>query len=69
MMTVHAHLHANLIAQHPSRIREGVQRYGIAGTTLLLQEGPDLLPVLQPPLMIDLRGYTLSMVALSLIHI
>ena len=68
MMTVHAHLHANLIAQHPSRIRDGVQRYGIAVTTLLLQEGPDLLPVLQPPLMIDLRGYTLSMVARLLVE-
>ena len=68
MMTAHAQLQANLIAQHPSRVRDGVQRYGIQVKTLMLQEEPDILPAMQAPLMIDLRGYTLSMVARLLVE-
>lgn len=58
-----------LIAQNPHPVRDGLCHYGIHVRTLLLQEGGDLLPVTEPPLIIDLRGQTLQDVAQLLLAV
>ncbi len=58
-----------LLAQNPHPVRDGLCRYGIHVRTLLLQEGGDLLPVTEPPLIIDLRGQTLQDVAQLLLAV
>ncbi len=48
-----------LLAAVPA-VAEGLHGYGVVVRRLALQEGPDLLPAVEPPLLVDLAGQSLD---------
>lgn len=49
-----------LIAASPAMVSDGLRDYGITVRRLVLQEGPEILPAVEPPMLLDLAGQSLA---------